>query len=460
MHAVPAGPQRQLVRAQHARVEEAEQLDLSEGALAEGAELLGAVLLHVPGVVGLLGPGRRERQQVGRRDVRRPARAQHVAEVAEHRLRLLHVLDRLEEHDRVARLRVALHQVAHEADAGPRVLEASVLVGLRVGVHAGHVAGAPGEHVHPVALSAGHVDDVAARAALGDPLVHRQVAAEPVVLGGHVGERALAGQLERRHALGLGSLDRVLHGPPESRYYPPAGPCRAAERIRDANVRYHDLAAEHYDSKWGINYSERRPGPGDRQAAQGAGPRAGAATSAPSRSAPAPATSRSTCCAPAWSARRWPPTSRPACSSRLERSAGRAGPGGRDRGVRGGGAAVRGRLVRPRVRPRGAPPPARPDGRLRRVPPRAAAGRRGGVLRRAVPLRRPARRVAEARRERRGAAVAGAHAARGRGRRANGHGHDGWSEEDRLEQVVDVHAFTPGQLSASRARRPASRTSG
>jgi ubiquinone/menaquinone biosynthesis C-methylase UbiE len=28
------------------------------------------------------------------------------------------------------------------------------------------------------------------------------------------------------------------------------------ERIRDANVRYHDLAAEHYDSKWGINYNE------------------------------------------------------------------------------------------------------------------------------------------------------------------------------------------------------------
>jgi SAM-dependent methyltransferase len=29
-----------------------------------------------------------------------------------------------------------------------------------------------------------------------------------------------------------------------------------AESIRDANVRYHDLAAEHYDSKWGINYGE------------------------------------------------------------------------------------------------------------------------------------------------------------------------------------------------------------
>ena len=28
-----------------------------------------------------------------------------------------------------------------------------------------------------------------------------------------------------------------------------------AEEIREANVRYHDLAASHYDSKWGINYS-------------------------------------------------------------------------------------------------------------------------------------------------------------------------------------------------------------
>jgi ubiquinone/menaquinone biosynthesis C-methylase UbiE len=27
-----------------------------------------------------------------------------------------------------------------------------------------------------------------------------------------------------------------------------------AKTIRDANVRYHDLAARHYDSKWGINY--------------------------------------------------------------------------------------------------------------------------------------------------------------------------------------------------------------
>ena len=30
----------------------------------------------------------------------------------------------------------------------------------------------------------------------------------------------------------------------------------SAESIRDANVRYHDLASRHYDSKWGINYGE------------------------------------------------------------------------------------------------------------------------------------------------------------------------------------------------------------
>jgi len=31
---------------------------------------------------------------------------------------------------------------------------------------------------------------------------------------------------------------------------------QSAESIRDANVRYHDIAAEHYDSKWGIKYDE------------------------------------------------------------------------------------------------------------------------------------------------------------------------------------------------------------
>ena len=31
---------------------------------------------------------------------------------------------------------------------------------------------------------------------------------------------------------------------------------QSAQSIREANVRYHDLAAEHYDSKWGITYGD------------------------------------------------------------------------------------------------------------------------------------------------------------------------------------------------------------
>jgi ubiquinone/menaquinone biosynthesis C-methylase UbiE len=33
-------------------------------------------------------------------------------------------------------------------------------------------------------------------------------------------------------------------------------PALSAEEIRDANTRYHDVAAEHYDSKWGIDFGE------------------------------------------------------------------------------------------------------------------------------------------------------------------------------------------------------------
>src|SRR5919197_2344088 len=35
----------------------------------------------------------------------------------------------------------------------------------------------------------------------------------------------------------------------------------AADRIREANIRYHDLAADGYDAKWGIGYD----GVGERQ---------------------------------------------------------------------------------------------------------------------------------------------------------------------------------------------------
>jgi ubiquinone/menaquinone biosynthesis C-methylase UbiE len=36
----------------------------------------------------------------------------------------------------------------------------------------------------------------------------------------------------------------------------PMPPVLSAEEIRDANTRYHDVAADHYDSKWGIDFGE------------------------------------------------------------------------------------------------------------------------------------------------------------------------------------------------------------
>jgi ubiquinone/menaquinone biosynthesis C-methylase UbiE len=37
---------------------------------------------------------------------------------------------------------------------------------------------------------------------------------------------------------------------------PAVAPSLTAEQIRDANTRYHDVAADHYDSKWGIDFGE------------------------------------------------------------------------------------------------------------------------------------------------------------------------------------------------------------
>ena len=98
-----------------------------------------------------------------------------------------------------------------------------MLVGLGIGVDAHHAAGAPGQRVGAVALPAGHVHHVEPRHPRGDPLVDDQVPLEPVVLLGDVGQRALAGERERRHPLRLVALDVGLgHG--RASYRPP--PCR------------------------------------------------------------------------------------------------------------------------------------------------------------------------------------------------------------------------------------------
>src|SRR4051812_26190930 len=127
VEAIPAELQRQLVGPQLAGMEEAVDLDPGEVGLAELAELPGAVLAHVPGVVGLLGSGGSEGEQVRRRDIGDATGPEHRAEVLEDRAGVLDVLDCLQEDDRVAGLGEALHQVALEAQVGTHVAQAGVL---------------------------------------------------------------------------------------------------------------------------------------------------------------------------------------------------------------------------------------------------------------------------------------------------------------------------------------------
>src|ERR1700746_1738162 len=97
VHRVPAELDRDLVQPQLARVEEPQHLDPAEALLAELAKLRRAVLTQVPGVIGLLGAGWRQRQQVWRGDEGDAARRQHRLEVLENGAGVLYVLDRLQE---------------------------------------------------------------------------------------------------------------------------------------------------------------------------------------------------------------------------------------------------------------------------------------------------------------------------------------------------------------------------
>ena len=96
---------------------------------------------------------------------------------------------------------------------GPRVLQPRVLEGLRVGVHADHGRRRARQHRAAVALAAGEVDDAAAVRARRDPLVDDEVAAVPVVLLRHVGQRALAREVERRDARRAGRAGRRARAP-------------------------------------------------------------------------------------------------------------------------------------------------------------------------------------------------------------------------------------------------------
>ena len=223
---------------------------------------------------------------------------------------------------------------------------------------------------------------------------------------------------------------------------------RTADEIRDVNTRYHDVAASSYDTKWGIDFGEYRPGAGARQAAQAArAPSSTAATAARLRSAPAPATSASTCSRPASSREA---TCTDISPGMVEHAAAPtpSGSGCRQDGARRRRVApVRGRELRPRARPRRAAPPARPAPRLRRVSPGAASRRADRVRRRAVAVRRPAGVDPQAHRRcwwRRSGGRCCARAARPT--RQAPDSRNAGRRDHALERFVDIHAFAPGDL--------------
>ena len=131
-----------------------------------------------------------------------------------------------------------------------------------------------------------------------------------------------------------------------------------AEAIRDVNTRYHDAAAEHYDTKWGVDFGDVGA-PGPRQAAQAAGQaaadvRALAGDRRRHRLLHAEhAAGRRRCARPTAT------DISPGMLDALQANAERIGVDRRDGRLRRRGAALRRRLLRPRPRPRGPAPPPR-----------------------------------------------------------------------------------------------------
>ena len=221
--------------------------------------------------------------------------------------------------------------------------------------------------------------------------------------------------------------------------------------ILDVNRRYHDVAAESYDAKWGISFGEighqqvlgkltkllgPRPGPFARSLEIGAGTgyfslnllQTGVVARGDVHGHQPRACSRRSS------------TTRRELGLEVETAACDARR-----------AAVRGRELRPRARARRPAPPARPRPLLRGVQARAQARRDAVLRRRAVALGRPDRRACPSR-PRWKLAPPWRRGDQGppRARR-----HHGATDEDEhaLEAVVDVHAFVPADLAAPRGRR-------
>ena len=244
------------------------------------------------------------------------------------------------------------------------------------------------------------------------------------------GGRARRADAHDRRTVGAATLIDAMVAPPTE------------HEILDVNRRYHDVAADSYDAKWGISFGEighqqvlgkltkllgPGPGPFERSLEIGSG------TGYFSLNLLQTGVVRAATCtdiSPGMLA-----------DARTQRR--RARPRGRDRGLRRRRAAVRGRELRPRARPRRAAPPARP--RPRASPSSSACCGPAALLFFAGEPSRHGDRIAAYPKR---AAIKAAPLWRKVLRARPAPTHHGAPDEDEhaLEAVVDVHAFVPTDL--------------
>src|SRR4051794_6094397 len=127
MDVVPADPDGELMGAELAGVEDAEDLHSLEVPAQQVAVLGGVVLAQVPGVLRLLGSGGREREPVRGRDV---GDRRHLRDPSQQAVGLVDVLDRLQEDDGIDTLVEVLDESSPEAQVGAPVARSRVLEGF------------------------------------------------------------------------------------------------------------------------------------------------------------------------------------------------------------------------------------------------------------------------------------------------------------------------------------------
>ena len=235
MDRVPAQPQRELMHAQLARVEQPVQLHRGEVPRHSCSNSSARYSCTCQGLSERGGPPGASVSTLGVETKPTPARRPRASGSARAPRRVLEVLDRLQEHDGVGGLGERLDEIALEAQVGGGGSAAARARAPRGWHRRRRPRGGAREHVRAIALAAGHVDHAQSGHARGDPLIHGQMAAKPVVLLGHVRQRALARQLQRRDAVRLIALQRRLGGTDTAREY--MVPPRAAQSHRRGDPR-------------------------------------------------------------------------------------------------------------------------------------------------------------------------------------------------------------------------------